>query len=146
MNKTLIFAGIFSASLALPAFAVEISIDEVTGNWTSVDGGTDVTGVGTNEIRWGTPSNEFDEKSGYLFEGAAPAAFNVNVDEEFTLGDFTHLNYIIKSGGGINGAVLSLQMALTITDSPFGESFSDLLSFDFFHNETPNDGEDAVMI
>jgi hypothetical protein len=136
MNKMLLCAGALSASLALPAFGAVISIDSVTGSWGSVSGGTNITGEGSNEIRWGVPSNADNLKSGYLFDGAAPVAFLANIAEEFTLGDFTHFNYAIQSGGGIDSAVLNLTLAISIDTVPF----ADLLSFDFMHNETPNTG------
>jgi hypothetical protein len=137
MNKLLLCAGVLSASLALPAFAATISIDSVTGSWSDVVGGANVSGQGSNQILWGVPSNEFDRQSGYTFDGAAPAAFEVDLDTRFTLGDFTHDNFTIRSGGGIDSAVLSLTLGISIDSEPFG----DLLSFNFFHNETPNTGE-----
>lgn len=136
MNKLLICAGVLSASLALPAFAAPISINSVTGEWSGVEGGEEVTfNDDKNEVRWGFLGEGQTQNSGYRFDGAAPAAFSVNIDEEFDLGNFTHFNYSILSGGGIDSAVLTLDFLLSIDEQGFG----DMLSFDFAHNETPND-------
>jgi len=136
MNKMLICAGALSASLAFPAFGALISVDSVTGSWSGVVGGDEVTGQGSNEIRWGVPfPDSTGPKSGYRFDGAAPAAFLATIDNEFTLGDFTHFNFPIS--GGISSAVLGIDLQISIDGNPFG----DILSFDFTHDETSNGGE-----
>lgn len=110
-----------------------ISVDSVIGKWTSVNGTNTASGVGTNEIRWGIPANE--DQSGYRFDGFAPPAFNVNIGEIFSLGDFTHFNEPIRRYS-ITGARLETTLDLTID----GQVLNDLsFVYDFLHNETTNE-------
>lgn len=136
MNKLLLCAGVLSGSLALPASAAMISVDNISGNWSDIVGGENVSGEGTNDIAWGTAANEQNPQSGYRFDAAA-TPINADLDSQFTLGDFTHLNYAIQSGGGIESAVLNLFLDVNID----GQVFDDALSFSFLHNETMNTGD-----
>lgn len=79
------------------AFAASIDVTSVTGQWTSVTptDTTGLTGLNSNEIRWGTPFGSGTEKSGYKFDGVAPPTQTVNQDQIFDLGDFTHFNFPI---------------------------------------------------
>jgi len=115
---------------SLPAV---ITIDSVTGTWNNVQGNPSLlNGVGTNEIRWGIPT-EFDQ-SGYRFDGNAPPFFPVNVDVPFTLGQFTHFNEPIF-GDSITGTDLNAVVDLTID----GVQLQGLqFNYSFLHDETPN--------
>jgi len=116
------------------ANASVISIDDIDATWTNVSGSSSVSGVGTNEIRWGTPLD--DEQSGYRFDTASTDSFLVELNEEFSLGEFTHYNFpIYASGGSIDWAELNVSTNISIdgvnrNEGPF--------SFSFFHDETPN--------
>ncbi|MEX0604312.1 MAG: THxN family PEP-CTERM protein [Marinobacter sp.] len=136
MNKLLFCAGVLSGSLAIPASAAMISVDNISGNWSDIVGGQNVSGEGTNEISWGVPSNDAGLQSGYRFD-AVETPVTPALDSQFTLGDFTHLNYALNSGGGIQSAVLNLFFDVTID----GQEFSDAQSFSFLHSETQNTGE-----
>ncbi|QSP95351.1 THxN family PEP-CTERM protein [Marinobacter salinisoli] len=128
-----ILAGSLALALILPTSAAAISVDSVVGTWAPVSGGAGtLTGLGTNEIRWGNTSSGQD--SGYRFDGAAPPAFDVGIDEAFILGDFTHFNFPIPSGTSITQAQLNVDMNYTID----GVSSNNLFEFLFIHDETPN--------
>lgn len=121
--------------IATPATAATITFGNMVGVWSNVDGGWNLTGVGTNEIRWGITEGD---KSGYLFEGLG---YGFDVSDaamptgDFRLGTFTHFNQPIQSGSSITGA------RLTITGEVLADSvslgFFDFV-YDFVHWETPN--------
>ncbi len=142
MNKTIklataaLMAG--TASIAVAAAApVTVTVNSVVGEWTSASGAT-VSGLGTNEIRWGTPASGSGQ-SGYKFDGIAPPAqgpFSAGV--VFDLGTFTHFNFPIYAPS-ITGATLKVTINATITN---GITQNLMLNsfFDFTHFETPNNG------
>jgi hypothetical protein len=130
-------ASILVAGFSLPVSAGLIDINTIDGYWDNVLGGSNVTGVGSNEIRWGTPVPSSGEKSGYRFDGYTPLPLSVNIDEIFTLGDVTHFNFPIAAGGGISQAQLNISVDLALNgDTPEAGPFT----FTFLHNETPNQG------
>lgn len=114
----------------------DIVITSVTGEWTSVTGGTNVSGLTTNAISWGTTTPSGGPQSGYTFVGAAPPTQGPFLsDTVFTLGDFTHDNFPINSGTSITAATLEVT-----TDFTIGGTAGSLTSqFIFDHFETPND-------
>lgn len=115
--------------------AVNITLNSVTGVWTSTTGGQNITGLNTNQIRWGYQSNPAQQVSGYDFIGSAPPGFPVSVNTPFNLGTFTHINYPIQSGTGITGAQLRVTTSITID----GTTLNNLqFTYNFQHNETPN--------
>ncbi|MFD0848057.1 THxN family PEP-CTERM protein [Sphingosinicella xenopeptidilytica] len=132
MFKVLLAGVAASGLLAGAANAAVISIDSVSGVWTATDPVAGISGINTNEIRWGT-STGFG-KSGYDFDGAAPPAFSVNEDEGFNLGTFTHHNNPI-TGTSLESATLKVTTTLTID----GETQDIVSIFDFAHLETDND-------
>lgn len=109
-----------------------ISINSVTGAWSNISGGQNVTGIGTNQINWGAASGQ---NSGYLFVGSAPPIFSVSPNTAFDLGQFTHFNFPIPSGSGITGARLTTTVNLSINGSAIPAM---TFAYDFLHNETPN--------
>ncbi|MDK8464280.1 THxN family PEP-CTERM protein [Marinobacter sp. SS13-12] len=135
MNKMSMLGGVFAASLVAPAFAMPvISVDSVSGVWSDAVGGTNVNYIdGGQEVRWGGGQ---PTQSGYRFDGSAPAAFDVDINEEFDLGDFTHFNYQINAGTGVDSVLLSISMAISVDGNPYATP----LSFTFLHEETPNSG------
>ena len=115
--------------------AAVISVDSVSGVWTSTIGGTNVIGVGTSEVRWGTGVSQGGfNQSGLLFEGFAPPAFPVDIDDQFDLGALTHFNFPIAGGSAAAGADLALTVNLTVD----GEAQSGVFSYQFLIEETPN--------
>lgn len=122
------------------AFAASIDVTSVTGQWTSVTptDTTGLTGLNSNEIRWGTPFGSGTEKSGYKFDGVAPPTQTVNQDQIFDLGDFTHFNFPISTSPtpfSITDSVLEVVIGL---DFGGGNTGSVTSIFDFAHLETPN--------
>ena len=73
LSKCGLVAMAFSLCLVVPSlsFAVSVNIDSVTGAWVNPIGGTTVTGVDSNQIRWGNPATA-NGKSGFDFDGIAP--------------------------------------------------------------------------
>ena len=99
-----------------------------SGVWTSVSGGSNVTGVNTNEVRWGTTSGE---KSGLRFDGAGDQSFNEG--DTFYLGALTHLNWPIQNPA--NGATLQITL-----DFNRPNIVNQTFSYNFNIDETVNNG------
>ncbi len=135
MNKMSVLGGVLAASLVSPAFAMPlISVDSVTGAWSGAEGGSNVNYIDdAREVRWGVGNPQ----SGYRFDGAAPASFEVDINEEFDLGKFTHFNYPINLNTGVDSVFLSISMDISIDGTPYETP----LSFTFLHEETRNTSE-----
>ncbi len=88
-----------------------------------------VTGVGTSQINWGQGS-----QSSYYFEGISSTSVSLDASS-FVIGTFVHYNYPIY-GCSIRSATLKLTVNINGVDVNF--------SFQFNHNETPNDGVNGV--
>ena len=126
------FAGVSATN------AATVEVAGVLGSWTALvppQGPTNVKGIGTNTVSWGTPYGGGRRQSGYSFVGAASGQLETGV--EFDLGTFTHNNYIINRGTSITGAGLSVAVNLMIG----GASRAINTAFNFAHWETNNDGE-----
>lgn len=123
-----------SATLALAcaAQAGTISIQSVTGQWTGVTGGTNVNGLDTGTVRWGT--NTGSGQSGYRFTGLAPTGPHAP-DSVFDMGTFTHFNRPISAGTSISAAILKVAFTFSIDG---GAAITRHSIFDFAHWETPN--------
>lgn len=123
-----------------PTSAATLDIDGVTGAWTGLlprSGPTNVNGIGTETVRWGTPYAGLGgtgEQSGYNFTGSAVGTFESGVD--FDLGTFTHFNKVINDRTSITGANLGLAVSIAIG----GVSQAITAAFRFDHWETRNDG------
>ena len=143
------FKSVFAfATAAVMAFAGMTASDAATvevagvgGSWTALlppSGPTNVTGIGTNSVSWGTPfdPSTSTRQSGYSFVGAA--AGQLQTGETFNLGRFTHRNFVINSGTSISGAGLSVGINLMIG----GANRLVNTAFNFAHLETNNFGED----
>ena len=55
LASTAVAAGLVMAAVTTEADAATVTLNSVSGVWTSTDPEAGVTGVGTNEIRWGAP-------------------------------------------------------------------------------------------
>lgn len=132
MKKSFLMAAAAAALLAGAAEAGTISIVSVTGNWTGVTGGTNVNGLGTGTVKWGT--NIGNGQSGYGFAGYAPSGPHA-ADTLFDIGLFTHFNKAIASGTSITGAVLDVAFTFTIDG---GAAITRHSIFEFAHWETAN--------
>jgi hypothetical protein len=115
------------AALAAPA--------STTGEWTSTTQ-TDavVTGIGTNKISWGNPTNLLGNNPGLLQSSYSFVGINTDAATDgslFALGDFIHDNEtIFTAGSGFTSANLSVELMLG------GDT--GLFNFVFNHLETPN--------
>ena len=106
------------------------ALNSVTGIWTTITGGSNYQGIGTNEIRWGTPSGA--QKSGLRFTNSGLQSFNSG--ETFYLGMLTHMNWGTYAGTAANGSTLQITLDFNrpnITDPVF--------TYDFDIEETSNE-------
>ena len=131
----------FSLSTSVHAiYAVPVTINSISASWTDVVGGetntgdSTVTGIGTQEVRWGMPAVNGGTKSGYRFDGFAPPELNASVGEAFAIGEFTHFNQPVVYS--ITAATLNLSLDFTIdgVSVVLGHDFN----FLFDHEETTN--------
>lgn len=135
-------AVVVALTLGISGFASAATLDiaSVTGNWTGLlptRGPTNVNGLNTNTVRWGTPyrgAGGTGEQSGYNFSGTAFGDYESGF--EFDLGTFTHFNKTIKIGTSITGANLGLAVSVAIG----GVSQAVTAAFRFDHWETNNRG------
>ena len=134
-------AAAIAFGMAGASVAATIPVSGVGGKWTALmppEGPTNVTGLNTSSVRWGTPfvgPGGTGQQSGYSFVGAA--AGNIETGEDFILGTFTHNNFVIKTGTSIDGANLGVIVDLIIG----GVTRSVSTAFRFNHDETKNGGE-----
>lgn len=133
-----------SALLAVGLTAVSVSSTkaatlDTSGVWSSVNGGSNLTGIGTNQIGWGHPPGGL--RSSYVFTGVNDKTIVLpplgDSSPIFELGDFTHHNFSIPSG--ITRATLNVNFELT-----HGTSISQIFSFDFLHTETFNNQPGSI--
>ena len=120
------------------ATAATVGVTSVAGTWSSTDptNPPGLNGLGTNAINWGKAyaTSKTGRQSGYSF--VAAAAGNIETDQDFVLGTFTHNNFVIDAGTSIKRADLSIGINLMIG------SVSKVVSavFNFDHWETDNFG------
>ncbi len=103
-----------------------------SGVWPSVSANLpDLKGLNTDHIRWGVPAGVGGGQSGYRFADGTVA---MEVDgNEFTLGTFTHENFVVKGFSPMQFQVV-LEVSITFDEGDLTREFS----FTFHHNETPN--------
>ena len=100
--KVLLISVAFAMMLCAGASAATIDVVSTSGIWTSATPAANAFGVGTNEIKWGTPGAS---QSGYKFVGVPPPVQdNVAEGVLFLLGTLTHNNFPITSGTSITAA------------------------------------------
>ena len=124
------------AGLSSIGHAFSIDVDVVDASWVNVrGGGGNLTGEGTNWIRWGngTRSGGY-QQSGYRFDSNGYVPLTVESSESFKLGKFTHDNFPV-TGDSIRGAELLISATLSINGQTLG---SDPHDFRFRHFESPN--------
>ncbi|SUI91498.1 retention module-containing protein [Shewanella morhuae] len=130
------------------ADSVDVLIDSfnfsgVLADWTDTTGGKNVkifdgndNDNGKDQVRWG----KGDTQSGYGFkDNDANLNGALALNQDITLGTFTHYNYPIDSGSSITAA--TMQVTFNVTDA-HGVVTPVTLTLNFSHNETPNDGAD----
>lgn len=138
IKLVLVLALMVSLFGAARVLAVPVTVNAIGADWTNIQGGMNVSyhdtdGIaGNEEVRWGFAATE-NGSSGYRFDSAAPASFDVETGSVFSLGNFTHFNQPIFHS--ISGAQLDITMDLTIAGITLMEG---PFSFSFLHNETSN--------
>ncbi len=96
------------------------SLDSSGGIWTSVNGGSNITGLNTNEVKWGNSTGH--GQSGLRFDSVGTQTFNENT--KFLLGTLTHKNWPINNAA--NGATLQIKLSFSepaIPDKTFSYNF-----------------------
>ncbi len=111
----------------------DLTLNHSSGIWidAEIPSTGHVTGLNTNEIRWGT-ALPGGERSGYRFDGSDDETFGPG--EDFLLGDFWHFNWPIWPPA-ITWA--ELKVTLHFIDPPILPDPT--FTFRFDHEETPND-------
>ncbi len=132
-TTTLTDAITVSSSLLQPVLpnnpSDDYALTSVSGVWTNVTGGSNITGINTEEIRWGVPSGS--QKSGLRFDGSGVQTFNSG--NSFYLGALTHMNW-----GTLSGAASGAKLNITLSFSKPTLSPNPDFSFDFSIEETSN--------
>jgi hypothetical protein len=147
------------AALALSANTAmaSLTMDSDVGTWTGTDGGVNVQtqtvtvaygNTQENQIRWGVPypgsvPNTIDNQSGLGFTGKAPSGSPVTFElgDAFEIGQISHFNHEIATGGSPTEAYLQLVMDFTTPDGPLSQTFN----FTFGVNETKGLGTDDII-
>lgn len=138
-------AGVFLMGLATTASAVSVDFDLLEARWQNVSGGSNIVydpASGTYgdpaSVNWGVAAE--DDVSGYTFDARNTPFTETNPGDLFGLGLFTHDNFPIIAGGGIDSADLQLIMDITIIDDDLNEFVFTNVVFDyrFNHDETDN--------
>ena len=114
---------------AAPVSAVTLTINGVDGIWSTSK--PVVGGIGSTELRWGTPARRQLGQSGYNFV-ASQTPFEVEDGRSFVLGTFTHLNFPI-TGVLLETADLAVSFAIAGIAGEIQTTFS------FKHFETFNE-------
>jgi hypothetical protein len=136
--KKIIFA-LAAVCWAGAASAAQITIQSVSGTWDAISvvdnlgGNANLTGEGTNTIRWGRSYPGYSGRSGFSFVGTSNVG-PFDVDTLFKVGDFTHMNRVIYMGQHVDVA----QLNLTVTASFDGMLRTFNTSYRFSLWETPN--------
>ncbi|MDY0097131.1 MAG: choice-of-anchor K domain-containing protein [Candidatus Dojkabacteria bacterium] len=122
-----------SPTLVPPVLTVDpsdpVAMTSVSGIWTEIDGGSGHQGIGTNEIRWGSPAGA--QKSGLRFTNSGTQSFDTG--ENFYLGMLTHMNWPTYSNTAADGAKLEITLNFDKPDIP-----NVVLDYDFEIDETLN--------
>ncbi len=144
-NRLALLAGAAVLAFSMgTAQAAVVTLSNIDALWTNVvgGGGGSVINPGVpatlTQVRW--PST--GDQSGYDFL-VAPQPITVPVPpspNSFELGDFTHLNFPIPSGSGIDSVQLRIRADITITndDMTVTDLGQRVFLYDFDHLETPN--------
>jgi hypothetical protein len=112
------FIALTGAVLVLSAASAQAGpfvIDGFRGQWTGVTGGVNVvtdnqTLAAPDTVSWGVPAPAGNgSQSSYVFD-PRNGSLNVNDGDVFKIGDFTHNNFIIQTGGGITEAEYRLRL------------------------------------
>ncbi|MBN7770237.1 THxN family PEP-CTERM protein [Marinobacter daepoensis] len=140
--------------LASTAMAFPVNLESVSGAWGTPSNGSNVQGVGTDTVRWGTGEETCSgglwwqtcnegPQSGYGFQGPGSLPQTITSDDSFVLGTFTHFNNKV-TGDSITG--VSLDVFATFSTNASNGQVTGPYTFDFLHNETPNVGQECWLM
>ena len=152
MMKGIVAAVTFG--FAATAWAFPVDLESVSGTWNAPSNGSNVTGVGTDTLRWGTgevsctghlwwKTCSEGPQSGYGFQGPNSLPQTITSDDPFVLGTFTHFNNRI-TGESITG--VSLDVFATFSTTASNSKVTGPYTFDFIHDETPNVGQECWWV
>jgi hypothetical protein len=124
-------------SLAVGTANAAVTLNSAAGTWSNPQGGSNVNGLGTNEVRWGIP-NPPGEQSGLRFDGSAPPAQTYDLDDGtvFCLGTLTHFNNQLDGGTAVSQVDLTIDAAFA---APNPADVSGQWVFTIDVDETTND-------
>lgn len=91
------------------AQAAPVSLDSLSAVWISQTGGSNVTGIGTEEFRWGTSKDALGN-AGLRFDVMGSPA-PIEPEQIFRLGEFTHINSV-SNGAASTSATLRFTLGL----------------------------------
>lgn len=146
MNKyaSAIFAVSTLVLGAAASQAATLTVTNVSGVWSDWTGGVKQSSTMNGdvaELRWGTPGYT-KQQSGYDF-APVPTSGPHQKDQTFTLGTFTHNNFVIDKG--ISSATLDVTFSFYLgTDS--SNVYTRSSQFVFEHWETPNVPESGICV
>lgn len=132
------------AALSAPV-PLDLTINSVASTWSNVIGGdaVDLSAAGpgtTASVNWGVALTEGGQ-SGYDFSGFFPTG-PLSAPATFDLGEFTHRNFTIASGGGISSADLTVEISADVG----GTAFVLTPTYTFTHIETTNFPDGGVCL
>ena len=132
LTAAVVFAGQINAAT--------FNVDSLTGAWNNADPGSINSNIvtapdgSTSSVTWGSGSMG---PSGYVFE-VNPHLDSVTTGVQFELGTFTHNNFPIR---GTTLERINLDVGLDLSN---GGVFSEIFTFSFKHNETPNNEDPST--
>src|SRR5690554_6770863 len=131
---------------AATAAAFPVDLENVTGAWGSPTGGSNIQGVGTDNLRWGeglvTCSGILwwkecsqGPQSGYGFEGATNLPETISSSDPLVLGSFTHFNNRIT---GDSAPAVDPNAYAPVATPPDNGTVTGPDTFLFSHTDTPH--------
>ena len=136
MRQILIVFAILWAGMAQ---ASQIQILSINSGWSDASvvdrwgGNANLTGVGSNELRWGHSYRRDGKRSGFRFNQTA-AGTTQKADTLFNVGTFTHMNRVIFEGQHLRQATLNMRVTAMFD----GKVQEFVTSYIFTLLETPN--------
>jgi len=107
----------------------QYTISSTSGTWSSVvctGSNCNLSGVGTNEIKWGSPATWGGDKSGLLFTSQSESQ-SFNAGQTFLIGTLTHQNWPV-TGDTAKNATLNVSLDFSnpelVTNPQFSYQFN----------------------
>jgi hypothetical protein len=109
------FIAILAILWAGMAQAAQVTILGINSHWSNASvqdnwgGNANLSGTGTNELRWGHSFSGKGERSGFRFDQTARGTTQ-NAGALFNVGTFTHMNRVIFEGQHLRQATLNMSV------------------------------------